>query len=138
MNIEELRAKAVQAIIIPGFAPGETIEVQVQRPGLMGMMAQGKIPNPLMSQVTQLLKGQDIGKGKEVDFVSLAKTFEFFCSACMVTPTYTEMKDIITDDQMMAVFNWAMGGVQKMSSFRPKQENGSDHQHVQGVRVQAE
>ena len=132
LNIEELRAKSVQELTIPGFIDGETITVKVQKPRLMVMMAQGKIPNPLMGAVTKLMKGQ--GNAKDADMSEMAKVFEFYCKTCMVEPKYDDIADIITDDQMMFIFNWAMGGVQGLESFRPNQENGTGDNTGKGVQ----
>jgi len=135
MNIEELRARAIQTIEIPGYSPDETVKVQVQKPRLMTMMMQGKIPNPLMGIATRMVSG-GTAKG-EVATKDVLQFYELYCLACLVSPTYEEFKDIMTDEQMLAIFNWAMGDAQKMSSFRPDKEDGPVGGHGEGVQLPA-
>ena len=63
---------------------------------------------------------------------------ELYCRACMVEPTYEQMKDIITDEQMLVVFNWAVGDTQKMANFRKNQEDGTDNRDGEDVPEKAE
>lgn len=135
INIDELRAKAVQELEIPGFIDGETITIRAQKPRLMAMMAQGKIPNPLMATVTKMMKG--LGDRGGTDMAEMVKVFEFYCKICMVEPTYDEMADIITDEQMMAIFNWAMGGVQGLEPFREEQKDVPGNYNGEGVPKKA-
>lgn len=137
INIEELRAKAVQDLTIPGFTDGETITIRVQKPRLMAMMAQGKIPNPLMGTIQEMMRG-NAAVAQEADLAEMAKVFEFYCKTCMVEPTYDEMADIITDDQIMSIFDWAVGGVQELEPFRADQKNGPGNSDGQGVPEETE
>lgn len=137
MNIEEIKAKAVQELEIPGFIDGESITIKVQKPRIMAMMAQGKIPNPLMGTIQKLMKGQTTST-KDTDLVEMAKVFEFYCKTCMVEPSYEELADIITDEQMMSIFDWAIGGIMQVDSFRPDEKDGTSNNDVEGISETAE
>lgn len=130
MKIEELRKLAIQTIEIPGFSPGTTITVKVQQPRIMALIAQGKIPNPLMAVASKLVMGETTGK---IDAAEAMKIYELYCTACLVEPTYEEFKDIITDEQMLYIYRWAVGELQQLASFRPDAEDGDSHQHGEGV-----
>mgnify|MGYP000922542962 CR=1 FL=1 len=126
LNIEELRKMATVIIDIPDFKGTGTIKVRVQRPRLMAMAAQGKIPNALMG-VAAKTAGLGAGKKKnspENTLKDIASMMELYCKACLVEPTYDEFKDIMTDEQIQAIFDWAMGGVRQLESFRKDEGNG--------------
>ena len=132
LSIEELRAKSAQELEIPGFAVGETIIIKVRKSRIMTLMAQGKIPNPLMGTVQKLMKGQ--GSTKDADITEMAKVYDLYCRACMAEPTYDEMADFITDEQMLAIFNWAIRGAAEVEPFRTDKENGSGDNDGEGVQ----
>ncbi len=133
LNIEQLRQMACSIIDIPGFDDTGTIRVKVQKPKVMAMAAQGKIPNYLMSTAMRIAGVPSKEKPRDPDLSDVAKTMELYCRACLVQPTYEEFQDIITDDQMTAIFEWAIGDTKKMSTFRPNQENGSSDNNGPGV-----
>lgn len=136
MNIAELRKLAIQTIEIPGFSPGTTVTVQVQQPRIMALMAQGKIPNPLMSVATKIVMSEK--SDLKVDAALAMKIYELYCTACLVEPTYNEFKDIITDEQMLHIYLWATGELQQLSRFRPDAEDGSSDSDGEGVPSKAE
>jgi len=129
LNIEQLREMAVKTIEIPDFDNKGTIKVKVQKPRLLTMASQGKIPNHLLSIANTMLFGkrtQSKDKKSEKEYLSnTAQMIELYCRACMVRPTYDEFKDIMTDAQMNTVFNWAIGMVGQLDSFRTDEGNGS-------------
>src|SRR5690554_5033899 len=101
LSIEQLKNMATTIIKIPHFEGTSTIKVRVQKPRLMAMASQGKIPNHLLGIVNTMMFGNKKEK-KEVNITDVAKTYELYCRACLVEPSYEEIKDIITDDQMIA------------------------------------
>ena len=119
-----MREKATTILPIPGFDGVGTIDIRVKKPRLMAMASQGQIPNHLMGVVIDIFYGRK-EKKKDKSIKDLFSIYEIYCAACMVEPTYEEMKDIITDDQMSAIFNWGMGRVNELDSFRKDEGNGS-------------
>lgn len=132
ISIEELRKQATTVIEIPNFDNSGTIKVRVQKPRLMAMASQGKIPNHLLSIVNTMMFGNKKEK-KEVNITDVAKTYELYCRACLVEPTYDEFKDIMTDEQMSAIFDWAMGNVSQLDTFRNNKGNGTSDNNGQEV-----
>ena len=140
LNIETLRSMAVITIDIPDFEGTGTIKVRVQKPRLMALAAQGKIPNVLMSIAAQAMgtgNNRQI-KNKEDAMKETAQTMELYCKACLVEPTYEEFKDIMTDEQMMAIFDWAMGDIKQLESFRTDKEDGTDNHTGEALPEKAE
>lgn len=126
ISIEQLKNMATTIIEIPDFEGTGTIKVRVQKPRLMTMVAQGKIPNHLLGIVNNMMFPSKKEK-KELNVEEIAKIYELYCRACLVEPSYDEIKDIITDDQMMAIFDWAMGDVKKLETFRSNEGNGTSN-----------
>ena len=115
--------KVLIPLEIPGFDGRQRITIKVQRPRILAMAAQGKIPNRLMTVATRVIGGA--AKSKEPSIKDIAETIELYCRACMVEPAFDEIKDIITDDQMSAIFEWATSEVDELASFRGDEEDGS-------------
>lgn len=113
-------------IEIPDFEGTGTIKVRVQKPRLMAMAAQGKIPNHLLGIVNNMMFPSKKEK-KEPNVEEIAKIYELYCRACLVEPSYDEIKDIITDEQMEAIFDWAMGDMKKVETFRSNEGDGSSN-----------
>lgn len=113
---------AVFPLEIPGF-DGKPITIKVQRPRLLAMASQGKIPNRLMAVATRAAGGR-VDNKKKVDITDIAKMVELYCLACMVEPTFDEVKDAINDDQMLAIFEWATSEVSELAPFRGDEGDG--------------
>ncbi len=126
LSIEQLKNMATTVIEIPDFEGTGTIKVRVQKPRLMAMAAQGKIPNHLLGIVNNMMFPSKKEK-KEPNIEEIAKIYELYCRACLVEPSYEEFKDIMTDDQADAIFSWAMGLNNKLDSFRKNKGNGSSN-----------
>lgn len=131
LSIEQLRNMSTSIISIPNFDGTGTIDIKVQKPRLMAMASKGQIPNHLMSIVNDMMFGKkkDSSKNqkKEDKVKDVFKIYELNCFACMVEPKYDDVKDILTDDQMEAIFVWANKKVSKLDSFRTNEGNGSSN-----------
>ncbi|NLX87275.1 MAG: hypothetical protein GXY97_09045, partial [Clostridiales bacterium] len=92
---------------------GQPVKIKVQRPRLLSMAAQGKIPNALLGIATKVVNGKGIEQG---NIKELAQMIELYCRVCMVEPAYDEIK--LDDDQMFEIFTWATTGVRQLENFR--------------------
>ena len=128
---------ATTIIEIPDFEGTGTIKVRVKKPRLMAMAAQGKIPNHLLGIVNNMMFPSKKEK-KEPNIEEIAKIYELYCRACLVEPSYDEIKDIMTDEQMSAIFDWAMGDVKKLDTFHSNKGNGSSNNTSEQVREKTE
>lgn len=93
-----------------------TIPFEVKRPSLVRMMAEGKIPNHLKRIAIDQLEGRGKPEG-EKNYEYGLQLYELFCRACMVKPTYEEVKEQITDEQMSAILIYAMNPQIALESF---------------------
>ena len=134
MRVPFDRAKKTELILIPGFVADEEIEIEVKRPSMIRAMALGKIPNEL---VGYSLKAFGFSKAHEdtEDLKSAMAFPAFYCELCMVNPTYNEVADIMTDDQIAAIFEWATKEVRELKPFRNEQgdnKHSGDEREISG------
>jgi hypothetical protein len=129
-------------IDIPDFDGIGNITIKVQRPQLTRMMREGKIDNPLMAMATKaaLGKAAQPNKDKMTD-EELAKDYQkwidFYCEICMVEPKFKDVKDHMTDDQLLSVYAWALAPISALRSFRHKEKDGTDNNDGKGVQRKA-
>jgi hypothetical protein len=126
-------------IDIPDFDGIGNITIKVQRPQLTKMMREGKIDNPLMAMATQAALGKAAKPSKEnmsdtEKAKDLAKWIDFYCTICMVEPEFDEVKDYMTDDQLLSIYTWALAPIASLRSFRHKEKNGTDNNDGKGVQ----
>lgn len=110
-----------EVVELPGFT-SETVFVKLKRPSLLGLVKQGKIPNALLTRTNELFSG-DAGIDPTDDnmMAELSEVLELIAGESFVEPTYQEIKDAgveLTDEQLMAVFNYSQKGVKGLESFR--------------------
>lgn len=143
ISAEALRAKAQPVISIPGFEPGETLDVRVRRASLLHLVSEGVIPNPLLPVVYRVISSE--GKWNPMlnatpdEFRQFTQAVEAICRGLLVEPSYDEVGDLLTDEQRMALFAFTQYGVVRLKPFRRKQgsalEGGGDGEGVQGETV---
>lgn len=115
---------------IPDFDGLENIEIEVRRPQLMAMMSQGKIPNHLLGIASKaIVEGFGIDKEDKIEDKAkeMLKWSAFYCEMCMVQPKYEDVKDYLTDDQIAAIFGWAIMPAHRLRSFRNEAENETNN-----------
>ena len=141
LSIEKLREMANPIIKIPNFDNTGYIKVRVQRPKLLTMAAEGKIPNHLMNIAATMVNGRPLEKRKELTPEEYIKeingAMELYCRACMIEPTYDEMEDILTDDQKATIFAWGLGEVQVLDSFRTNEGDGTSNNNGKTLQEKA-
>lgn len=108
---------------LPDFAEGQPLVARVKRPSLLIMAKQGKIPNTLLGAAGELFtKG---GSGVDADNTRMLGDMYDVChliaEASLVEPSLAEIESVgleLTDDQMMALFNYSQVGTKALESFR--------------------
>lgn len=140
LSIEQLREMANPIIKVPNFDNTGYINIRVQKPKLLKMASEGKIPNHLMNIAVTMINGKPRKERKLTDeeyIKEINSAMELYCRACMVEPTYEEMEDILTDDQKGTIFTWGLGEVQALDSFRTDTGDGSSNNNVKEVQEKA-
>lgn len=141
-NIADRFKDTSTEIDIPDYDGIGSIRIKVQRPQLTRMMREGKIDNPLMAMATKAALGKAANPDKDkMSDEELAKDYQkwidFYCTICMVEPTFEEVKDCMTDDQLLSVYAWALAPLHSLRSFRHEEKNGADNNDGKAVRRKA-
>lgn len=104
---------------LPEFADGTKFIARLRRPSMLKLCKSGKIPNSLLNQATSMFT--DSNASKKVNITDIYDICEIICDSAFVNPTYEEIKDSgieLTDEQIMAVFQYTQGGVKALEKFR--------------------
>lgn len=123
-SVMELQGYAKGTVVeLPSFSDGQPLVVRIRRPSLLMLAKQGKIPNTLLSAATQLFtKG---GSGVDTDNDKMLSDMYDVChiiaESSLIEPTVADIEGVglnLTDDQMMAIFNYSQVGTKALESFR--------------------
>ena len=123
-SIADLQSYAKGTVVrFPDFAEGQPFVARVRRPSMLVLAKQGKIPNTLLTAAGELFsKG---GAGMDADNENMLSDVYGICEviarASLVQPTYDEIQQAgmeLSDDQIMAIFNYTQNGVKALESFR--------------------
>lgn len=123
-SIADLQRYAAGTVVrFPDFAEGQPFVARVRRPSMLVLAKSGKIPNSLMATANELFaKG---GAGMDVDDPNMLGNFydtcRVICEAALIQPTMDEIESAgisLSDDQIMAIFNYTQTGVKALQSFR--------------------
>ena len=112
----------------PDFAEGQPVVARVKRPSMLMLAKLGKIPNALLNSATQLFTkgGSGMDTKNEKTLSDIYDICEVIAKASLVQPTYDEIIDsgmTLSDDQVMAIFNYTQSGVKALENFRSEQED---------------
>ena len=123
-SLADLQSYARGTVVrFPDFAEGQPFVARVRRPSMLVLAKQGKIPNSLLTAAGELFsKG---GAGMDADNENMLSDVYGICEviarASFVQPTYDEIQQAgmeLSDDQIMAIFNYTQNGVKALESFR--------------------
>lgn len=123
-TVSDLQSYANGTVVrFPDFGNDQPFVARVRRPSMLVLAKQGKIPNSLLGTATELFsKG---GAGLDSDNKNLLgdmyNIIDIVATAALIQPSMEEIKSIgleLSDDQMMAIFNYTQAGVKALESFR--------------------
>ena len=105
----------------PDFAEGQPFIARVKRPSMLVLAKEGKIPNALLNTANDLFANGNVNTNNENMMSEMYDVMETVCSACLVEPSMKDIKNAgltLSDDQMMAIFNYTQTGVKALEPFR--------------------
>lgn len=123
-SLDDLQKYAAGTVVrFPDFAEGQPFVARVRRPSMLVLAKSGKIPNTLLATANELFaKG---GAGMDTDdpqmLCNFYDTCRVICEAALIQPTMAEIESAgitLSDDQIMAIFNYTQTGVKALQSFR--------------------
>ena len=138
ISLEEIIERARGIVIeIPDWAPNAKIGVRVKAIDMTPhMLSLEKMPNALRAAADEVFNGKQggkkdskleedlqeaiVGKLDISDVEQIMPILEGIAKEVLVEPTYDEIQAVypLTLAQKMALFQFAMGGVDKLESFR--------------------
>lgn len=126
-TLEDLKkAFGGEIVELPGTSSDyPTITVRLRRPSLLDMVKKGKIPNDLLEEANGLFakgaQGMALSNVHNSDMMkNLCDILDVICEAAFVEPTYNDIKSagiVLTDEQLLAVFNYTQNGVDALKQF---------------------
>ena len=137
-SILELQEYARGTLVqLPEFGEGQPFFARLKRPSMLALTKAGKIPNALIYTANELFDGKGMNDKRETAMKDVLDILDVIAEACFVEPSYAQIKEAgveLTDEQMMAVFNYCQRGVKALEPFRSKPE--TDGSVVNVTKVQ--
>ena len=100
------------------------MSVILRRPSVLTLAMLGKIPNPLLSSAAKLFEFAP--KSETPSIKEIGEILHIVAEASLVNPTYEELKDQLTDSQLMEIYHYAKGGADGLEYFRVIRELHKD------------
>lgn len=123
-SIADLKSYAQGQIVeLPPFAEGMPFVARLRRPSMLFLAKTGQIPNTLLAKAGQLFNGGGASLDSD-DTNMLSNVYDIamvVIKASLVSPTIDEIHDAgleLSDDQIMAIFNYTQGGIKALEQFR--------------------
>lgn len=123
-SASDLQSYAAGVVVrLPDFAEGQPFVARIRRPSLLVLAKSGKIPNNLLTAAGELFsKG---GSGLDPDNVNMLgdmyDIMHIVCNSALIQPSLQDIEAAgleLSDEQMMAIFNYSQAGVKALESFR--------------------
>lgn len=123
-TISDLHSYAQGTVVrFPDFGDGQPFVARVRRPSMLVLAKMGKIPNSLLTTAGELFSkgGGAIDADNENMLGNMYNIMDIIASAALIQPSMEEIKSVgleLSDDQMMAIFNYTQAGVKALEPFR--------------------
>jgi hypothetical protein len=123
-DIETLvKSASGEVVQLPSFTESVPFIARVKRPSLLGLVKSNKIPNNLLVKTNELFIQDGAGFDTEDSNMmkDLCDVLETIAGETLVEPSYDDLKAAgveLTDEQLMALFNYSQRGVVALESFR--------------------
>jgi len=123
-TVSDLQSYAAGTVVrFPDFGDGQPFVARVRRPSMLVLAKQGKIPNSLLTTAGQLFSkgGGGIDSDNENMLGDMYGIMSVIATAALIQPSMEEIKNAgleLSDDQLMAIFNYTQTGIKALESFR--------------------
>ena len=123
-SVSDLQSYAKGTVVrFPDFAEGQPFVARVRRPSMLVLAKCGKIPNTLLTSAGELFAkgGSGIDTDNENMLRDMYDIMHIICESALIQPTLKEIEEVglqLSDDQMMAIFNYSQAGLKALESFR--------------------
>lgn len=133
-----------EVIELPPFSDNQPFFARLKRPSMLTLVKEGKIPNKLLTKTNELFfdsKNMKHDVDNENLMSEMFDVLNIIAEATLAEPTLQELKEngiVLTDSQLMYIFNYSQQGIDSYGRFRNEQENRNDNSNVEGVQQTAE
>lgn len=116
---------------ISSFDGKGDMEVTLKRPSILSLAKLNKIPNPLLGAAAKLF--DFTSAGESVSIKEIGEILHVVAEASFVEPLYEDIKDQLTDEQLMEIYHYAKEGASGLECFRgfrklySDSDRGQDH-----------
>ena len=123
-TVSDLQSYAAGTVVrFPDFGDGQPFVARVRRPSMLVLAKQGKIPNSLLTAAGELFSkgGGGLDADNENMLSDMYNIMDIIATAALIQPSMEEIKSVgleLSDDQMMAIFNYTQTGIKALESFR--------------------
>lgn len=123
-SLTDLQNYSVGSIVrLPDFAEGQPFVARLRRPSMLVLAKQGKIPNSLLTVAGELFSSgsKSLDADNEQMLGQMYDIMHIICESALIQPSLKEIEDagvFLSDDQMMAIFNYSQAGIRALESFR--------------------
>lgn len=123
-TISDLQSYAQGTVVrFPDFGDGQPFVARVRRPSMLVLAKQGKIPNTLLTTAGELFSkgGSAMDADNENMLGNMYNIMDIIATAALIQPSMEEIRSVgleLSDDQMMAIFNYTQAGVKALEPFR--------------------
>ena len=124
-SITDLQSYSRGSVVrLPDFAEGQPFVARIRRPSMLVLAKTGKIPNSLLTTAGELFSGRSDKSLDTDNDKMLSQMFDIMhiiCESALIQPSLKEIEEAgltLSDDQMMAIFNYSQSGVKALESFR--------------------
>lgn len=123
-TVADLQSYACGTVVrFPDFGDGQPFVARVRRPSMLVLAKQGKIPNSLLTAAGELFSkgGNGLDADNENMLSDMYNILDIVATASLIQPSMEEIKSVgleLSDDQLMAIFNYSQAGIKALESFR--------------------
>lgn len=136
-SIDDLKRIGAQEQTLPPFADGTPFVAKLKKVSIIDVARTGRIPNPLIKSIMQTIENKSTEKSEQerqeendnleqelLNDENASKSLDFMMAVVetsLVSPTYKQIQDCgvsLTDEQIFAIFSYALGDMSVLSSFR--------------------
>lgn len=123
-SANDLQSYAAGVVVrLPDFAEGQPFVARIRRPSMLALAKSGKIPNSLLTAAGELFSkgGEGLDADNENMLSDMYNIMYIICKSALIQPSMEEIEGAgleLSDEQMMAIFNYSQTGVKALESFR--------------------
>lgn len=138
-SLESLREYAKgQIVSLPPFGENQPFVARLVRPSLLDMVADGTIPNPLISSANKLfargsgsINDEDVGEMKQ-----FTELLNVITKKALIEPSVEQLEEIglkLTDEQKTAIMLYVQNGALALAPFRGKQKGAKSNSSSKNI-----